>query len=546
VASVRTCPRTHGVIRRAPRTVADLHDILSPDDDVRGQLTSKLRHWRDQGVRKDAQIAIVLLVPMRRDDTTEPEVEQPWAFLTTGTLETIGESLGLWQSTPDGLATLIGGSAGDAGATIRLIPLNAYFAHRRADAARHNRRSEAEDRPFVAVGAGALGSQLLESFARSAFGRWIVVDGDVLLPHNVARHRLPNSIVGYPKADAITDFLMADTASDGGVHRAVVADVLAPGARAEALTEAYANAIDMSASIAVARTLARDVPAKARRLSLFLNPTGADLVLLAEGDDRAVRLDALEMQYYRAVARTPELKGTLRDAVARERYGRSCRDVTSLLSHALVAVQGGLGAQAVERALRESGPAIRVWRHDQVSLGVIAVDVPVEPVLEAVEADWRVVVDAGLLRRIAMLRGGRLPNETGGVLLGAVDVARHIVYVVDTVPSPPDSVEWPTLYIRGAAGLAAEIEQISTATAGQLQYIGEWHSHPMGYPPLPSDDDTRVFVWIKEALDADDLPPVMIIVADEGSAVFVGSIAQGQPSGILLQSGIGKKRGTPP
>lgn len=37
VACIRTSPRTHGVIRRAPYTLADLHDLLAPDDDVRAR-----------------------------------------------------------------------------------------------------------------------------------------------------------------------------------------------------------------------------------------------------------------------------------------------------------------------------------------------------------------------------------------------------------------------------------------------------------------------------------------------------------------------------
>jgi len=34
------------------------------------------------------------------------------------------------------------------------------------------------------------------------------------------------------------------------------------------------------------------------------------------------------------------------------------------------------------------------------------------------------------------------------------------VYVADTVPSPPDSKEWPTLYIRGCVGLEKEVRRI--------------------------------------------------------------------------------------
>ena len=56
------------------------------------------------------------------------------------------------------------------------------------------------------------------------------------------------------------------------------------------------------------------------------------------------------------------------------------------------------------------------------------------------------------------LRNAKLPNETGGVLVGSLDLERKIAYVIDTVPSPPDSEEWPTVYIRGCRGLRRQVD----------------------------------------------------------------------------------------
>ncbi|MES2177963.1 MAG: Mov34/MPN/PAD-1 family protein [Gemmatimonadota bacterium] len=540
VACVRTTPRTHGAIRRAPGTLANLHELLTPEDDLRAQLAAVLREWKQEGIGLDAQVAIVVMVPLRRDDSVEPEIEQPWAFLTVESIADVGKSLGLWEATPHGLGTILGPGGGDGGSSISVLPLYAYFQHRREDGARFNGRRDVDDRPFVAIGAGALGSQVLGFVARTAFGRWTVVDGDVFLPHNVARHALGNSAVGFAKAIGVASGVMRDAAADGDLHRSIVTNMLAPGEQRATLEQAYANAVsivDMSASVAVARALARDVTAPPRRISLFLNPMGTDLVLLAESTNRAVRLDALEMQYYRAISHEPALAGTLRGAVNRQRYGRSCRDVSSQLPHARVTALAALGAQALERVVDETGAVIRVWRLNESSLGVQSVEVAVHPVFDVSVGDWRIVTDEGLLARLRELRIAKLPSETGGVLLGAVDVARRVVYVVDTIPSPPDSQEWPTLYIRGAAGLIAEVERVREATAGQLHYIGEWHSHPEGCAPLPSADDMKVFVWITEALDADDLPAVMMIVGDSGISTFVASMPVGRQPTILRPDG---------
>lgn len=536
VAAIRAQPRTHGVIHRAPKSLAELHDLLSPTDDVRGKLAAVLRRWKSDGITTEAQVAIALLVPLRRADTELPEVEQPWMFLTVQTVADVGVALGLWERGPGGLGMLIGGGGGDGGASIDVCPVLAYFDLRREDAARYNGREAPDDRRFVAIGAGSLGAQVLDAVARSAFGLWTVVDEDVLLPHNVARHRLTRITLGCEKAPAMVASVMRQSASDAQGNSWIAANVLRPGENATALAAAYATAnsiIDMSASVPVARALVRDVDATARRMSLFLNPTGTDLILLAEAADRTVSLDAVEMQYYRAVRRDPALAGTLEGEVARERYGRSCRDISSQIPQARIAALAGIGAQALEWAVEERRAVIRVWRQDEVTFATAAVDVPVAPVAEQEVGGWCVVTDAGLLANVRELREAKLPNETGGVLLGHVDVARRIVYVVDTIPSPPDSQEWPTLYIRGTTGLRQDVEQATKATAGQLHYIGEWHSHPRGHSTLPSRDDLQVFAWITEALDMDDLPAVMGIVGESGMALFVGSIDPASPPTMI-------------
>jgi integrative and conjugative element protein (TIGR02256 family) len=130
-----------------------------------------------------------------------------------------------------------------------------------------------------------------------------------------------------------------------------------------------------------------------------------------------------------------------------------------------------------------------------------------------------------LLSRLRALRATKLPNETGGVLIGSYDLQRRIVYVVDTIPSPPDSKEWPTLYIRGSEGLRQAVQEVDRRTAGSLQYVGEWHSHPDGYGCGASEDDRKVFGWMTAHLSADGLPGLMIIVGAAGqTGIYLGQI----------------------
>jgi Prokaryotic homologs of the JAB domain len=113
-----------------------------------------------------------------------------------------------------------------------------------------------------------------------------------------------------------------------------------------------------------------------------------------------------------------------------------------------------------------------------------------------------------------------LPNETGGVLLGSYDMQRQIVYVVAMLPSPPDSDEWPSSYKRGCAGLASAVANIANRTLLNLDYIGEWHSHPAGVTTDLSGIDKQAMKEISSEMEKTGLPSLMLIVGGNGSYTF--------------------------
>ena len=179
--------------------------------------------------------------------------------------------------------------------------------------------------------------------------------------------------------------------------------------------------------------------------------------------------------------------------------------------------------------MSEQGASLRIWRADREALAVDLVDVSPEPVLTMQCGEWRLVLDKGLAKRLFELRLSKLPCETGGVLLGAFDLERKIVYAVDTIPSPPDSTEWPVLYIRGCSGLRQKVDSVREITANQLDYIGEWHSHPDGYSCAPSSDDVKVFAWLTEQMSVYGLPGFMMIVGGlQQIAPFLGTMIEGE------------------
>ncbi len=521
-------PQTHGLIRRAPRTLADLCDLLAAAGVPLGEtLRARVLDWNAAGWQ-DRRLVVVVAFPKRRDGRDVVEATDVWCFLVLGAVREVGLALGVWQEQGGELAYVLGGGNEGRGEGVAVEAIVPHFAFSRAAAAAANGVT-ADALRAVAVGVGALGSQVVTNLARAGFGRWTLVDDDEVLPHNLARHAL-DSAVGYPKAlgmAVMLDGMYREGAGTGWVR----ADVLDPGDQGEKLESAFAAAdliLDAAASVPVSRHLAGLPGAAARRVSLFLNPRGTDLVLLAEDRGRTVPLDALEMQYLRAVATDPALRDHLAPPDGRVRYARSCRDVSATIPTHLVALHAAVGANAVRAAAAADGAAVRVWRADPATGEVRAVAVSTAGTHRTALGGWTLVLDDALLARMAALRAGRLPNETGGVLIGAYDIGRRVLYAVDTVPSPPDSKEWPTLYIRGCEGLAARVEEIGRATGGQLEYVGEWHSHPDGCPCEPSADDLVVFAWLADKMADAGLPTLMAIAGTNGeTGWFIGEMSRG-------------------
>lgn len=510
-----------------PHTISELHDFLAAHgDDLIAVLRRRLLEWSQQPNVFSSQLILIVRVPKRRDAAGAPETSETVAFLGPPVRD-IGTALGVWEITPRGLALMVPVPQERRGENAMLEGLSVHFRISRADAAQLNGRDSADDRRIIGIGAGALGSQVIMNCARAAFGRWTIIDRDRLLPHNVTRHALGEFGVGYHKAVVLASVanLLTD---DLDAFDFVVADVLAPGPDRQLVEERLDKAdliVDLAASIAVGRYLALDAPGSSRRVSFFLNPAGSDLVMLSEDRDRQVRLHMLEMQYYRAGWRDERLRGHLRRPEGGVRYGRSCRDVSLRLPQEFVGLHAAIAARELRGAADRDGAALRVWRIENDSSQVSVVDVDASAPLRETLGDWTVLYDAELLKTIRGLRAQRLPNETGGILLGAFDVERKTIYVIDTIPSPVDSEERQTLYIRGCEGLREQLEVARRETFDQLEYVGEWHSHPDGASCLPSGADLTVLDWLTGHMETDGLPGILMIACERDQlAVMVASV----------------------
>jgi integrative and conjugative element protein (TIGR02256 family) len=368
---------------------------------------------------------------------------------------------------------------------------------------------------FSAVGAGALGSQLLVNLARVSLRPRLVADADHLLPHNLARHALFDSAVGETKASALAIALNSSLDEPPTVNGLVI-DVLDPrrADRAEVFRDVD-TVLDLSASVAVSRHLSVYSDRDARRIAIFLSSTGNDLVVLAEDRERTVPLDALEMNYYWDVATNESLAGHF-GAPGAIRYGVSCRDVSSFIPQSIVAVHAGNAARTLSRIFHENHASSFLWSLDAETGTVSRTNLGTSPMRLSAVGEWTVAISERLVEDLACERMRHVPRETGGLLIGRFDHLYKRVYVVGYLPAPPDSISWPTRFIRGVQGIKAERDNVTARTANALEYVGEWHSHPEFTSSAPSHTDEDLYRWLDELLRPTGKPPVMLIIGSDG------------------------------
>ena len=509
-------PQIHGVIHTAPQTLYELHVFLrNAQIDLLTLLRHELRLLPTQHpLCVQAKLLLVVILGKKRSDDSLLEAVDIRAFLLDRPIHEIGADIGIWDRVGTQVGVLLAVDESKAGHNVMLRLLNPQISFTPDLAAVYNGLHPKSNKRVALIGAGALGSHVFMNLARMGWGQWTIVDDDILLPHNLARHVLPRAAIGFDKAESLAR-MAHDLFGETTMATGIVANIL--GTEVEEVSTAFSNAdliIDASASIAVARALTYDFHSNTRRVSFFLNPTGTDLVMLAESSSRSLPLDLLEMQYYRCIWQDPKLHSHLKTPDERIRYANSCRDISMTLPQSLVALHAAMASQALQQ-LDNAGPQICLWQTGSEGLAYNKMDLPIAEMIRLSVGEWTVITDTYLINKVCAARQQALPNETGGVLIGTYDMGRKLVYVVDTLLSPPDSIEWPTVYVRGCQGLANQLKDVSAVTANQLEYIGEWHSHPDGVEATPSETDHKAFGWLTHIMAADGLPPMMLITGHD-------------------------------
>lgn len=257
-----------------------------------------------------------------------------------------------------------------------------------------------------------------------------------------------------------------------------------------------------------------------RTASVFLNPSGSDLVILREGAFREPRLDHVEMSYYWAAANIPDLEDHLADGRVGLFPSGGCRRASLRLPQSSVGLLASLAAQ---RLLRDECPekvTAEVWRTSPAGAAVHTL--PTDRYREAEIDGWTISVSERVIAGLGEARRAASPCETGGIVVGTWDRVRKRAYVAGHCDPPPDSVGTRSAFVRGAVGVYRTLESVSLRTAGNLGYVGEWHTHPPGHSSDPSPDDAILLEWIGDVLIYSDVAPLMLIAGEDGVRLLMG------------------------
>lgn len=111
------------------------------------------------------------------------------------------------------------------------------------------------------------------------------------------------------------------------------------------------------------------------------------------------------------------------------------------------------------------------------------------------------------------------PLETGGVLLGWTDATDRIV--VDLAGSGPCALHGRHMFIPDHAWQLSHIRAAFAQSCGDLNYLGDWHSHPSGVAEMSARDDRTLTRLSRRVTGA-----LMVIAAGEDDAWSFGAWSQ--------------------
>lgn len=344
------------------------------------------------------------------------------------------------------------------------------------------------DKHVCILGCGAVGSKIASHLHRSGIFCIDLVDTDSLMPHNVVRHALsaykPGSFF-INKANAMKTHLAEmfyDMPHD--CIKSYNEDAL------KHLTPENLDKIDIiidaTASVRVMYGLDMlSYPEKTRIVRVALSEGGDVGVTYLSIDSKQPLAD-----YYMEILRTSLsnnevyrwLSSERKNSTENIRVGEGCHSNTMRISDGTISAHAALMSSAI-RHIYEGEQRNRIilsFAHRDFPGSMHTFTLPVKSYQQfpcANDATWTVRIPEDLLAEIRLKAKITGQKENGGYLFGHIDYKRRILYLLNHF-MPRDSKGTKSGFRLGTSGLKDYKKMIAQRSIDQVEYIGDWHSHP--------------------------------------------------------------------
>lgn len=387
------------------------------------------------------------------------------------------------------------------------------------------RRTSGEDPltqtlPWSLIGCGSVGSKLALHLTRTGWPPRVLVDRDLLEPHNFARHAaLPfdgerHSLYMISKTYSVAEMVASLAPPPERLNLDALALPIHAEGRAALAPPGTAMIVNTTGSAVLREGYAyADWVDRPPVIEACLLGAGKAAFVGIEGPGANPNASDLMAEAYNVIRQDPGLAEIVFSAEAEAiQIGQGCSTqsfalsdaqlsaFTASMSMAIAGVQrGGLPPCGEIRLgrLSDDGMSQHWSRHELASWIVVEGATPEQPdirihrrVHTAIEAD------------IARWQG----VETGGVLIGRFSQIGNCFQIVDVLSAPEDSTRSPAEFVLGTRGLKASINALAQSSRGTLQVVGTWHSHLQ--PSGPSGTDVATGALLATA----QLGPVLMLI----------------------------------
>lgn len=337
------------------------------------------------------------------------------------------------------------------------------------------------------LGCGAVGSKVAFHLYRSGISFLSLVDNDFILPHNMVRHALssykPGSFVLH-KASALRknleDMFYGMPPCPKSFNEDALSHISAPR------EEPYDLIIDATASVHVMYGLDEiDLPENTRIARIALSE-GGDVGVTYLAIDGRQRLADFYMEILRASFKNELiyrwLSSERKNSTENIRIGEGCHSNTMRISDDTISAHAAMMASVI-RHIYEGDQHNRIilsFAHRDFPGSMQTCTLPVNPYQQfrcVNDYSWTVRIPEDLLAEIRLQAKIAGQRENGGYLFGHIDYKRRIIYPLIHY-MPRDSKGSKSGFRLGTSGLKDFKKEIDRRSIGQMEYIGDWHSHP--------------------------------------------------------------------